>query len=1205
MQRVMRHLGLLLVLLAMVPPSLIAQTGRAAITGIATDPTGAVIPGVNVTAVQAQTGVEYRGVSNDAGYYTIGSLPVGEYSVTYVAAGFTEFTRNGIALQAGQVARIDVVMKIGAVAEKLTVTARADMVETETAQSSKSVDSAGFTDLPLSFGEGRNMVEFAAKLVPGVQQANMYMRIQGTPSMSQSVVVDGMNVLTGRLPGDFMEASISPEAVQEMTVFTGNANAEYGRGAGGTVNFSLKSGTNSLHGSAFGYLRNEVLNANSWNNNLMLAPDPDFKNASTQNFLRPRSRQDVYGFSVGGPVILPKVYDGRNRTFFYFTMEKFGMQNPGPTNLVITTPQPEMFDGDLSRLLTGRRVGTDALGRTVTEGQVYDPATLREVNGQFVADPFLGNIIPMSRISKVARTLKQVFTQHYPPVNSNLQNNMYSTRWVQEDITQESIKVDHVFSPAHKISGFLYYFDSPQWTYTGTANRGLWSLAAPTNGGPLSTDRSWHPHGPHWNVNYDWVISPTLLNHASFGASTDNLDSVSYFKGKGLHDEWGIQGVGLGYAKDKITEPVFNLAASPVMTVSSPWGSPSAVERHHTNYVANDSLSWQRHSHFFKVGAEFMRMGALDNTTNNSGGTFNFVSYTTGIPGQPYTSRIGNSFASFLLGEVNGASLNVPLFPLIHRVAISAFVQDDWKVTRRLTLNLGLRWSGDTAVTESQDRIANFNPYLPDPNGNNLPGAVEYMGSGPGRAGRRSTAPGYYKNFGPVVGFAYQVAPRTVLRGSYSITYTPESISTTGNWEVMPGNFTAGFAQINTVQANSNGIYRPVFNIDNGYPGKTEPVNLDPSWGQKRPSVMISPDIFKAGYVQQFHFGLQFQPSQDLVVETSWRASKGTRLHSGNSVVPNQIHEQDLSRGAVLGQIINTPQKAAAAGLPYPYAGWSGLGANTLQPFPQINTQGLTAWGDTVGFSNYQSGNLIVTKRMSKGLTAYGAYTFSKSITNVVTALGPGDSTGLQDSYNRGLYKSIDPADRTHVLKASILWQLPVGRGKAILGGADRILNAIVGNWTVSTLFNYSSGTALGHPGSRNRPVGWNGPGLFANFNTPSGGFNRLFDPAKFNPWDPNDPGNRFFDPAAFSDTVGQQLGTSPVYFPQIRMRWTFNEDAAIAKRFPVTEKARVELRVEFFNLFNRHYFGAPDLNMNDKYFGNVWTANGNRVGQAGLRVEW
>ena len=180
-----------------------------------------------------------------------------------------------------------------------------------------------------------------------------------------------------------------------------------------------------------------------------------------------------------------------------------------------------------------------------------------------------------------------------------------------------------------------------------------------------------------------------------------------------------------------------------------------------------------------------------------------------------------------------------------------------------------------------------------------------------------------------------------------------------------------------------------------------------------------------------------------------------------------------------------------------------------------------------------------------------------------------------------------------------------MGRGKPLLGSANRVLNALAGNWTVSTLLNYSSGAPLGHPTSRTQPVGWNGPAAYANFNTPAAGFTRLFDPSTFNPWTPNDPGNRFFDPKAFSDAAPQQLGSSPVRFPQIRMMPFFNEDAVISKRFAVTERFRFELRVEFFNLFNRHRFNAPSLNMNDPYFGNIWSANGNRTGQCGLRVEW
>lgn len=378
--------------------------------------------------------------------------------------------------------------------------------------------------------------------------------------------------------------------------------------------------------------------------------------------------------------------------------------------------------------------------------------------------------------------------------------------------------------------------------------------------------------------------------------------------------------------------------------MSSPWGNQLRQNQKFTNYVTNESLSWQRHSHSIKIDAEWMRMTAWEHSATNSGGSFTFAARTTGIPGQPYSSRIGNSFASFLLGEVDSASLYVPPDPRVRRDAFAAFIQDDWKATRKLTLNLGLRWMGDSPVYEAPDLLANFNPTLADPNANNLTGAVEYMGFGPGRAGRRSAAPGYYKKLGPVFGLAYRIAPGTVLRASYSITYTPESISTASNFGLVPGAFSAGFNQINAVETNSKGIYLPVFNIDDGYPGKTRPVNLDPSWGQTRASVMLSPDMYKAGYVQLFHFGIQAQPAPNLSIETSWRATKGTRLHAGANVVPNQIHQEELYRGAVLGQVINSPAKATAADLPYPYAGWSGLGADTLMPFPQINTRGLQAW---------------------------------------------------------------------------------------------------------------------------------------------------------------------------------------------------------------------------------------------------------------------
>ena len=547
---------------------------------------------------------------------------------------------------------------------------------------------------------------------------------------------------------------------------------------------------------------------------------------------------------------------------------------------------------------------------------------------------------------------------------------------------------------------------------------------------------------------------------------------------------------------------------------------------------------------------------------------------------------------------VDSASVTPLYNSAMRRGYAAVFVQDNWKVTSSLTLNLGLRWSGNTPLYDSQDEIANFNPALPDPNANNLPGAVEYMGSGPGRSGRRSPAPGHWKDIGPTFGFAYQAARRLVVRGGYGVTFTPETIG----WYHY---FVAGFKPSNNVESNSQGLYRPVFQIDGGYPGKTQPPNLDPSWGQKRGSTMTSPDYTKAGYVQHFNFGFQSEVAKDLLVELDWRASKGTRLHAAGNVRPNQIRSEFLSKGAVLGQVIDTPAKAAAAGLPYPYAGWSGTGANTLMPFPQITTRGLSAWGDPVGFSMYHSGNLIVTKRFSKGFHLYGAYTFSKAIANVSNVSSAGNTTGLQDAYNRQAYKSVMPDDRAHVLKSSLMFELPFGKGKPLLSSANRVLNAVVNGWTISAILNYKSGTPLGVPRSRRTPVGWNGPGVYANFNTPASGFARVFNPSAFNPWNANDPGNRYFDSTAFSDSLPQELGSSPPFFPTVRGLWNWDEDASIIKRFGIRERVGLQLRLELLNAFNRHYFGGPDMNLNNSYFGNVRTASGGRTGQFGMRVEW
>jgi hypothetical protein len=437
------------------------------------------------------------------------------------------------------------------------------------------------------------------------------------------------------------------------------------------------------------------------------------------------------------------------------------------------------------------------------------------------------------------------------------------------------------------------------------------------------------------------------------------------------------------------------------------------------------------------------------------------------------------------------------------------------------------------------------------------------------------------------------------MRGGYGLSYTPEGFGWSYPWW-------GGFNQTNTVPQNSRGEFLPVFNIDNGYSGTTVGPNLDPSYAATFGGTRYSPNYAKAGYVQNYNFGFQGQVREDLMLEVDWRGSTGVGLHAGGLVRPNQLDPSYLSRGADLNRTISSPEQAAALGVPYPYAGYSGLAGYALLPFPQLRNQGLTAFGDQVGFSTYHSLNFIATKRMSKGIFAYLAYTFSKNLTNVDNVTNGGGSQGLQNTYNLRETKTVASDDRAHVIKSAFTWDLPFGKGRRFLGSSGGLLNALVGGWNVSATMRHRSGTPLGHATSRVQPAFWNGPTVWANFVPPaSGEFKSTFNPSTFDPINQACVCNRMFDTSVFRDAQPNSLGNSPNRFTTVRTPWNLEEDATIQKNFRVRESLNVQLRFEMLNVFNRHYFGGVDLNMNNATFGNIRTASGNRTGQLGARVEF
>ena len=499
-----------LVTLVLIAVPAVAQLDRGVITGSVLDPSGAVIPNAEVVLTNAETGLVSRASTNELGLYTLSNIPIGKYELKITAPGFKAYIRSGITLTVAQSLRLDATLNPGQIQESVTVTGEAPLLNVDSAQVSTTIQSRAIQDLPLTIFGGRAMEAFGYALTPGVEGDNWESHIAGSPAFSKDVVIDGISA-TAHEQGHVGETSPPVEAVQEFTVQTSGLSAEYGHTSGAVFNFALKSGTNELHGSAFYYGRNEALNANTWMNNWRLTQIPESKAVEREPFLRARDRQVLTGASLGGPIVLPKIYNGRNRTFLFGTFEKYSMENFQLSgSYPNTVPIPEYLDGNFSKLLTGQVVGQDALGRDVVGGQIFDPQTLRQVGGKWVADPFAGNIIPANRISKVSKEYIAIYRKSYQPmIAGRLTNNStgpaVNNPWFHQN--QFTFRGDHAFSDRNKLSASFTWSERPR--YLG---EGLWDPNSLPNGGVFSQLGHQNVNGRQFRMSDNWTITPSMIN---------------------------------------------------------------------------------------------------------------------------------------------------------------------------------------------------------------------------------------------------------------------------------------------------------------------------------------------------------------------------------------------------------------------------------------------------------------------------------------------------------------------------------------------------------------------------------------------------------------------------------------------------------------------------------------------------------------------
>ena len=746
-----------------------AQLDRGALTGTITDATGSVIPNAAMIVQNTATGVQYETASSAAGQYTMPNLPAGPYRITVTYPGMKQLVRSGLDLGATQVLRVDLVLEVGAVGERVEVSAELPRLQTDSPELGTSISNATMVDLPLSFSGSRHIENFAYKLSPGVSGSIWTSHINGSTSFSKEVLLDGAPTTT-YMSGDMSSSSVSMEAIQEFKIQTSGLSAEYGRTQVGLFNYILKGGTNELHGSGFAALRNEALNANSFANKQRGAP-------------RALDRKRTWAFSAGGPIYLPKVYDGRNKSFFYIARESYHQRDLSFGAPNVTAPLPEFYDGDFSRLLgpaTGQR---DALNRDVLRGAIYDPATFRqpEPGGRWIGDVFPGNRIPAFRFSQVSQKLNAIAkTSLLPTVRDAsgqipLSNNMYHPSGTPKYIyTPFTAKGDQVLTSRHKLSGSYIYVDQPRWLLDAPTH--LWDIASPT-GGPLSRLRIQTLTSFFERLAEDWTISPRMLNHVTvFYNRFVNRDLA------GPDEQQHVDGAQLLGIRNLSTAgrgiPVVNWGGGPFVTLNSTGNPQSGGSNTGVSFGLIDTFSFSSGRHFMKAGADLRRNHY--NQRQNPWPSFTFAARSTAIPNEPFSGNLtGYSFASYLLGIVDSAGYSDPVGFGQRRHYFSLFFQDDFKVSNRLSLNLGVRWEYQPPAVEVADRISSWNPARRDPE-SGLGGAYDFAGKCDVCTGQRYFGRKSFRNFSPRLGLAYRPRDKWTIRAAYGILYEADLFNNFG-----------------------------------------------------------------------------------------------------------------------------------------------------------------------------------------------------------------------------------------------------------------------------------------------------------------------------------------------------------------------------------------------------------------------------------------
>ncbi|MEO8100701.1 MAG: TonB-dependent receptor [Acidobacteriota bacterium] len=1072
----------------------LAQTGNSTISGVVRDATDAPIPGAAVAVINGDSGVRQDTTSNDAGVYRFATLVPGSYSIEITADGFQKTRRGPVVIQVAQSLGIDIQLQIGKQTETITVTEDAPVLETQTSNVTQTVNRAMLTALPLPNRAAATLASLAPGVVmnqTGAGTAENYpvFTVAGGRVRNQNFILDGGNVTNAAgLTRAMQLTSLPVDAMQEFTVITNNYAAEYGHSTGGVISMSTRSGTNQYHGSLFESLQNNALNARNF-----------FASS------RPPIRLNQFGGSFGGPI-------KKDKTHFFGTWERT-RQQVSDTQLS-TVPTAANRIGDFSGL-------RDTTGQQVL---IYDPSTTSGANRL----PFLGNLIPLTSLDPVAlKAVKYYPLPNRPGTITNANNFGGNTRnLLNRDIGVG--RLDHQLTSNDMLT-IRYYINN-----SGTNDNGTYGI-------PLSDPLS----------NITDVRVQSLLGSYThiFGPSVINDVRVTYLRRKFLNTRPGYLEnpaalLGLTGVSD---------AAFPAFTVPGYAGLGNATGsfRLQTPILDRqivDSVSYNRGKHAFKFGGEVRFARNEEVRDRGSSGNFTLTPLITGLPGK---SGTGNSVASLLLGEINAASIQISDKIRTTAAYVGLYAQDDWRVTSRLTLNIGLRWETELPRKEVDGKMNSFDPLAINPV-SGTPGIVTFAGVGgtPSRAYATDK-----NNLGPRIGFAYRIpgSEKTVIRGGAGIFYGSTVSNSIGDTASL------GFSTQSSLVV-SQADYQSAIKLRNGFPTVTRPT-LTAGLGAvalgQRPTTAIS--FFNPKQVAplsyQYNFSIQHEVSRGLLAEIGYISNISHHLAS-NDFALNQVPTSQIAAGD----------------------------AQSRRPFPQFSN--VTWINPTIGNSTYHAVFVRTERRFARNFSILAHYTFSKFLDDVAAADGDeyGNVGSYMDQYNRGLDKGRSGSDVPHRLLLTLTYEIP----RLTL---NRLVNGAIGGWKLGVLETMQSGapfTVLNVSNIANAfSAGPLRPNILRDASLPS-------DERSITRW---------FDTTAFAAPAQFTFGNSPR--SGLRGPRAITTDLTVEKGFKLNERFKFEIRGEFYNALNHANFNIPGFTLGGPGFGVISSARAPRTTQLAARLTF